>query len=88
MLILELKFKQPFMPSFLNEMYYAHSNAQMSSGDVDYILKENFQLQEGKQIFLFLLCQGCSSMSNVRFSIIYANSTIATNVLVKDKGSA
>lgn len=88
MLILELKFKQPFMPSFLNEMYHAHSNAQMSSGDVDYILKENFQLQEGKQIFLFLLCQGCSSMSNVHFSIIYANSTIATNVLVKDKGSA
>lgn len=76
------------MPAFLNEMYYAHSNAQMISGDVDYILKENFQLQEGKQIFLLLLCQGCSSMSNVRFSIIYANSTIATNVLVKDKGSA
>ena len=45
MLILELKFKQPFMSSFLNEMYYAHSNAQMISGDVDYILKENFQLQ-------------------------------------------
>lgn len=43
------------MHSFLNEMYYAHNNAQMIYRDIDYILKENFQLQEGKQIFLFLL---------------------------------
>ena len=76
------------MHSFLNEMYYAHNSTQMIYRDVDSILKENFQLQEGKQIFLFLLCQGCSSMSNLHFSIIYANTTIATNVLVKDKGSA
>lgn len=54
---------------------------------VDCILKETFQLQEGKQIFLFLL-NGCSAMSNLHFNIIYANSTIATNALVKDKGSA
>lgn len=43
------------MHSFLNEMYYAHNNAQMIYRDIDYILKENFQLQEGKQTFLFLL---------------------------------
>lgn len=69
------------MQSFLNEMYYAHNNAQMIYRAADYILKENFQLQEGKQIFLFLLCHGCSSRSN-------PNSTIATNVLVKHKCNA
>jgi len=36
-------------------MYYAHNNTQMIYRDVDCVLKENFQLQESKQIFLFLV---------------------------------